>query len=219
MPGGVGFRSGPPKGFFPGHPDGFHRNRGFGTVTLPWYLPYGWGGPFAWDFPVWDYVNFPPSDDTWRGPSYQQSANTTSPQVIVVEKEYRRSPTPPPEPPKLIEVPPTKEVPVAKPLPATLFVLRDGERLERPPLPAYCRVSANRSWTPVAHHTDQHTRSRRNRRWQSRARNRGDHSSRPQHSVLRLLISIGHKAYEAEASHAVTFGSVLHRPIGRNLHT
>jgi hypothetical protein len=132
VPGGSGFRAGPPNRFFPGHPGGFHRSRGFGTAWLPWYLPYGdyWDGPFAWDFPVWDYVNFPPSENAWRGPSYQQSANTTSPQVIVVEKEDARPPAPPPEPPKLIEVPSPKEAPVAKLLPATLFVLKDGERLE-----------------------------------------------------------------------------------------
>jgi hypothetical protein len=75
-------------------------------------------------------VNFPPSDNAWRWPSYQQSANTTSPQVIVVEKEDPRPPAPPPGSPKLIEVPLSKEAPVAKPLPATLFALRDGERLE-----------------------------------------------------------------------------------------
>ena len=129
MPVGSGFRTGPPNGFFPGHPGGFHHNNGFGAVWLPWYSPY-WDSPFDWDPYVWDYVNFPPSDSTWRGPSYQQSANTTSPSVIVVEKEDRRSPAPPPEPPKLIEVPSPKEAPVAKPLPATLFVLRDGKRLE-----------------------------------------------------------------------------------------
>jgi hypothetical protein len=129
---GSGFRTGPPGGFFPGR-DGFHHNDdGFGAIWLPWYSPYGdyWDGPSAGDFPVWDYVNFPPSDVTQRGPSYQQSADTTSPQAIVTEKEDRRSPTPPPEPPRLIEVPPSKEAPIAKPLPATLFVLRDGEQLE-----------------------------------------------------------------------------------------
>jgi hypothetical protein len=132
MPGGGGFQTGPRNGFFPGHPGGFHRDRGFGTVWLPWYSPYWdyWDGPFAWDFPVWDYVNFPPSDSTWRGPSYQQSANTTSPQVIVVEKGDPRPPAPPQEPPKLIELPQSKEAPVAKQSPPTLFILKDGGRLE-----------------------------------------------------------------------------------------
>ena len=54
----------------------------------------------------------------------------TSPQVIVVESKEPRPPAPPPEPPKLIEVPQSKEVPLAKPQPPTLFVLKDGERLE-----------------------------------------------------------------------------------------
>jgi len=53
-----------------------------------------------------------------------------SPQVIVWEKEEPRSPGLPPEPPKLIEVPQTKEAVVTKRLPPTLFVLTNGERLE-----------------------------------------------------------------------------------------
>ena len=111
------------------HPRGFHHNDGFGTVWLPWYSPY-WDGPFAWDPYVWDYVNFPPSDNAGRGPSYSQSANTTSPQVIVVEKQDPWSPAPPQEPSKLIELPQSKEAPVAKQSPPTLFILKDGGRLE-----------------------------------------------------------------------------------------
>ena len=52
------------------------------------------------------------------------------PPQVIVEKEEPRAPAPPLEPPKLIEVPQTKEGAVAKRLPPTLFVLTNGERLE-----------------------------------------------------------------------------------------
>jgi hypothetical protein len=112
--GGHAIRTGPSNGFFPRHSGGRRYDRyGYGTVWLPWDLPY------------WD------DDDNFWDKSYdQQPANTPSPQVIVVENKGPRPPAPPPEPPKLIEVPQSKEVPVAKPQPPTLFVLKDGERLE-----------------------------------------------------------------------------------------
>jgi hypothetical protein len=109
---GNGVRTGPSRGFFPRH-SGFGRHQGYGTVWLPGY------------FPFWD------DDGYFQNESpCQQPMNTTSPQVIVVEREEPRPPAPPPEPPKLIEVPQTKEATVAKRLPPTLFVLTNGERLE-----------------------------------------------------------------------------------------
>jgi hypothetical protein len=109
---GHGTRPGSSNGFFPLRSGG-HHNRGYGAVWLPYGAPY-------WD----EDGNF------WDEPSYQQPPTTTSPQVIVVENKEPRPPAAPPEPPKLIEVPQSKEAPAAKPQPATLFVLKGGERLE-----------------------------------------------------------------------------------------
>jgi len=105
--GGHGIRTEPSNGFFTSQ-SGVRRRPRYETVWLPWYAP-------DWD-------------DSYLGdqPPNQQPANTTSPLVIVVENRE----SPPPEPPKLIEVPQSKEVPVAKQQPATLFVLKDGGRLE-----------------------------------------------------------------------------------------
>jgi hypothetical protein len=109
---GNGITTGPSSGFFPRH-SGLGRHQGYGTVWLPGY------------FPFWD------DDGYFQNESpCQQPMNTTSPQVIVVEKEEPRPPALPPEPPKLIEVPQSKEAPVAKRLPPTLFVQTNGERLE-----------------------------------------------------------------------------------------
>ena len=112
--GGVGVHAGhgSGNGFFPGH-SGTHRHPGYGTAWLPWDAPY------------WDGDGYFPDES-----SYQQSVNTAPPQVIVVEDKEPRLPAPPPEPPKLIEVPQSKEAPIAKQKPPTLFVLKDGERLE-----------------------------------------------------------------------------------------
>ncbi|MDR3748712.1 MAG: hypothetical protein P4M04_11230 [Acidobacteriota bacterium] len=110
--GGHGIRTGPPNGFIPHH-SGFHHRPGYGTVWLPWNAPY------------WDDDGY-----SWDGSSYQQSANTTSPQIIVVENKESRLPAPPLEPSKVIEVPQSKEAPVAKQQAPTVFVLKDGGRLE-----------------------------------------------------------------------------------------
>ncbi len=113
---GHGTRPGSSNGFFPLRSGG-HHNRGYGAVWLPYGAPY-------WD----EDGNF------WDEPSYQQPPQqpptTTSPQVIVVQNKEPRPPAAPPEPPKLIEVPQSKEAPAAKPQPPTLFVLKGGERLE-----------------------------------------------------------------------------------------
>ena len=112
--GGQGVRTGFSNGFFPLH-SGLHGRHGYGSSWLPWGAPY-------WD---WDDDGY-----FWDEPSYQPPANPTPPQVIVVESKEPRPPAPPPEPPKLIEVPQSKDAPVAKALPPTLFVLKDGEQLE-----------------------------------------------------------------------------------------
>lgn len=49
---------------------------------------------------------------------------------MVVENREPARPAPPPEPPKLVEFPLAKEASPAKPQPPTLFVLKDGEKLE-----------------------------------------------------------------------------------------
>jgi hypothetical protein len=109
---GHGTRRGSSNGFFPLRSGG-HHNRGYGAVWFPYGAPY-------WD----EDGNF------WDEPSYQQPPTTTSPQVIVVENKEPRPPAAPPEPPKLIEVPQSKEAPAAKPQLPTVFVLKGGERLE-----------------------------------------------------------------------------------------
>lgn len=113
---GHGTRLGPSHGIFPRHPGG-HRHDGYG---------YGYGAAWLpWDVPYWDDDGYFEDER-----SYQPPPPTTSPQVIVVESQEAGPPAPPPQPPKLIEVPQSKDAPVAKPQPPTLFVLKDGERLE-----------------------------------------------------------------------------------------
>jgi len=103
-------------GPFPGHIDGFRhgrpRGRGFGNFWLPW--PYSYWG-----------------DDFYDDSAYLQPVNA-SPQTAPPVIEYREParPAPPPESPKLIEVPLSKEAVTPKPQLPTVFVLRDGENLE-----------------------------------------------------------------------------------------
>jgi hypothetical protein len=107
---GFGSRPGFPNGFVPPHP-GYPRFRNYGSVFVPWYYPY------------WEEE---PSE------SYPEPAeNVTSPPVLVLESRDCRAPAPVPEPPKLIEVPQTKEAAAtSKPEPPTLFIFANGERLE-----------------------------------------------------------------------------------------
>lgn len=115
MPGGHGIGTDGSNGFFPQHSVfGLrgHRQRGFGSFWLPWYYP-GWDDDYLW--------NLPP---------YQQPVNTTPPQVIVVENKNPHPPAPPVEPPKLVELAPSKEASSTRPQPPTLFLLKNGERLE-----------------------------------------------------------------------------------------
>jgi hypothetical protein len=109
---GHGTRPGSSNGFFPLR-SGDRHNRGYGAGWLPYGAPY-------WD----EDGNF------WDEPSYQQPPTTTSPQVIVVQNKEPRPSVPPPELPKLIEVPQSKEAPVARRQLPALFVLKNGERLE-----------------------------------------------------------------------------------------
>jgi hypothetical protein len=113
---GSGIRPGPSNGFFRGHSGG-RRHDGFedGAVWLPW------------DFPYWDDDYFWGSDFSYAEPPNPPSL---PPQVIVVQSKEPGPPPSPPEPPKIIEVPQSKEAPVARQRPPTLFVLKNGERLE-----------------------------------------------------------------------------------------
>ena len=120
MTGGPGVRPGPSNGFFRGHSGG-GRHDGFG------YGGFGYGAVWLpWDYPYWDddYVG---SDFSYSEPANPPSA---APQVIVLQNKEPEAPAPIPEPPKLIEVPQSKEAPEARRVPATLFVLKNGERLE-----------------------------------------------------------------------------------------
>ena len=116
---GHGARAGPSNGFFPLHSGFRHHNQyGYGSVWLPWGVPYWDDDGYFWDEPY-----EPPAN-------YQPPPPPMSPQVIVVQNKEPGPPAPPPEPPKLIEVAQSKEPPVAKPQPPALFVLKDGERIE-----------------------------------------------------------------------------------------
>ena len=114
VPGG----NGPGFGGRPGFPNGsFSHHPGYGRFSN-----YG-SGFGSWDYPFWD-------DEPFE--SYPEPAeNVTPPAVLVLESPDCRPPAPVPEPPRLIEVPQTKEAGVApKPEPPTLFIFANGERLE-----------------------------------------------------------------------------------------
>jgi len=115
MPGGHGIGANGSNGFLPQRSVlglRTHRERGFGAFWLPWYYP-GWDDDYLWNLP-----------------SYQQPVNTTSPQVIVLENKDPGPPAQPVEPPKLVELAPSREASSTKPQPPTLFLLKNGERLE-----------------------------------------------------------------------------------------
>ncbi len=131
--------------------NGFHCGVGYGVGYG--YPGYGYGGYGAyggywpgywpnwtdwtdlnWDFPYWDYVNFPPTNDMPPQRSYSPAGNDSAsaagnqqPPAFVMRNPQ---PTPPLEPPKVIEVSLPKDAAPAKPQPPALFVLRDGEKLE-----------------------------------------------------------------------------------------
>lgn len=115
MPGGNGARlvgrPGLPIDSFRHHLS-YQRFRDYGLGFSPWYYPY-WDGEEPFD-------------------AYPEPAvNVTSPPVVVMESRDYRPPVPPPEPPKLIEVPETKKVGATpKSLAPALFVFANGERLE-----------------------------------------------------------------------------------------
>jgi hypothetical protein len=131
--GGNGIGIGPGNGFSRGFRD-FNHHRGFGWVWPPYWWDWGYWGGLDWDFPYWDYVNFPPtnmrresyypSDDQASDPS--PDGQSSRPVIVMRSKE----PAPAVEPPKVTEVPLSKDAPVVTQQPATLFVLSDGERLE-----------------------------------------------------------------------------------------
>jgi len=107
-------------GFFPGRFGESVRGRrpyryGYGIGWLPWYSPY-WDDDFFQDESSYlQPVNAPPQ---------------AAPPVVVVDNKEPARPAPPPEGPKLVEVPLSKQAPPAKPQPPTVFVLNDGEKLE-----------------------------------------------------------------------------------------
>jgi|SRR5271166_1275558 len=112
MPSGTGSgssgRPGFPNGSLSHHPG--YRYRNYGSAYVPW------------DYPFWE-------DEPFE--SYPEPAENVSPSpVLVLESRDCRMPAPVPEPPKLIEVPQTKDGPTSRPGPPTLFVFANGERLE-----------------------------------------------------------------------------------------
>ena len=108
---------------------GFHRNRfGWGYAWPGYYGGYGYYDGYGID-PYWDYVDFPPNDGSYGpegpGPGY---ANNQSSQPMVVVRD--RQPAPPPQSPKLVEIPLPSDASTVKPLPPALFVLTTGAKLE-----------------------------------------------------------------------------------------
>ncbi len=95
--------------------DRFHLHHdGFGSFVAPYSFPY-------YEVPYW----------------YEQPAeaveNVTAPLVIFGEREQLNAPAPAtavPASPQLIELPGFATSKVAKPLPATIFILKDGQRFE-----------------------------------------------------------------------------------------
>ena len=123
---GIGMGNGFSRGF-----RSFNHPRSFGWVWPPYW--WDWGG-LDWDFPYWDYVNFPPTNTRRESDYYSDSQasgsssdNQSSRPVIVMRGKEPASPA---DPPKVIEIPLSKDASVVKQQPATLFVLSDGERLE-----------------------------------------------------------------------------------------
>ena len=111
-----------------GYAHGGRRRGGYGNG---W--GYGWPGYYGgyglgWDLPYWDYVDFPPSDNSYgpEGPDPGYAQNQPSGSVMVVRDN---APRPPAQSPKLVEIPLANDA-QAKPVPPALFVLTNGEKLE-----------------------------------------------------------------------------------------
>lgn len=133
---GNGFQCGPGYGVGYGYP-GYGYGYGYGGYGAYW--PGYWPNWTDWndlnlDFPYWDYVNFPPTNDIrpqrYHSPAEDDSAYAAGDQQPPVFLIRNRQPPPPLEPPKVIEVSLPKGAAAAKPQPPALFVLRDGEKLE-----------------------------------------------------------------------------------------
>jgi len=106
-----GSRPGFPNGSFPRHL-GYGHFGDYGLGYAPLYYPYWEGEPFEY---------YP-----------EPTVDVTSPPVLVVQSrdDYRPA-APIPESPKLIEVPQMERAgAMLKPQPPTLFVLKNGDRLE-----------------------------------------------------------------------------------------
>ena len=91
-----------------------------GGIWLPWSYP-GWG----YDDLYWNLPSF-----------YEEPAPQSAPQPVVVEGRTAPAATGPIEPPKVIELAAAPEASASKPLPPTsrqaptVFVLKNGERIE-----------------------------------------------------------------------------------------
>ncbi len=119
-----GTRPGSTNNYFPLR-SGSRRHNGNGNGNGTFWVPYGVS---YWDDDgyFWDQ----PSDSEQQPLEYAQQAPAPSPQVVVIDRQPRQS-VPPPQSPKLVEVPESKEaLAAAKPQPPTLFVMKGGEKFE-----------------------------------------------------------------------------------------
>ncbi len=134
--GGGGSHGGGGGAHFAGGGSHFNGGRGFsnGSFRGRWgygYGPYGgygsfWGAGYYPDWSGWDWG--------WDlGPDYyaQPPEQPPSPPVIVMQsRDDNRQPAPPPQSPKLIELPDAKGGETAENLGPTVFVFTNGEKLE-----------------------------------------------------------------------------------------
>jgi len=103
----------PKSGFSERH---FHvRHQGFGTVLVPYFYPYE--ESFGYEQPYPDAVE-----------------SEAAPPVFLAQSEEGRLRTPaiPAAKPQLIEIPRSAPSAPVKPVPPTVFILKNGERLEAP---------------------------------------------------------------------------------------
>ena len=114
--------SGTHTGGHPGSPNGAAAHQPAHRRHHNYYGP----GVDFWGYPYWDDGALESYED-YPGPA----VNVTPAPVVVVESRDDRRRAPRVLPPKMIEIPLTKEAAVPpKPQPATLFVFANGERLE-----------------------------------------------------------------------------------------
>lgn len=127
--GGVGVHSG--FGGQRGFPNGFRPRTGFpprsGFFSRPFHFRHGGFGNFLVPY------FFPYEEPYWYEEPYAEAlANVPAPPVVIQQREERLALAPAaiPASPQVIEVPGIATSTTAKTLPPTIFILKNGERVE-----------------------------------------------------------------------------------------